>query len=463
MARIILADDSELIKSTLKLYLSKEKHLVYSADDGSQAIELFKKERPDLVITDIIMPETDGFGVLKYVKDHDPNIPVIMITGVDDTESTIKAIQEGAYDYIEKPIDVTRFNQVVKNALRSKELSEQLAVSLSKEEEEEFRGKATLVGSTPVMKEIYKSIGRISSSRITVLIQGDSGTGKELIARMIHNSGTTKGQPFIAVNCSALSESLLESELFGHVKGAFTGAVRNKKGKFELAANGTIFLDEISEISYDLQVKLLRVIQEKEFERVGGESTVPLEARIIAATNKNLSNLVDDGKFREDLYFRLKVFTITAPSLRERREDIPALVIHFVKKINKELHKNVRKVPYEVMEMLQDHHWVGNVRELENTLMQAILLSKSDVIEPDNVLLKKADAKKDSNVPDMFDYNPNWSMGELEKFHIENVLNEVNGNKQRACKILGISKPTLYNKLDLYGISIRAGKDSDSK
>ncbi|MFO7526519.1 MAG: sigma-54 dependent transcriptional regulator [Ignavibacteriaceae bacterium] len=463
MARIILADDSELIKSTLKLYLSKEKHLVYSADDGSQAIELFKKERPDLVITDIIMPETDGFGVLKFVKDHDPNIPVIMITGVDDTESTIKAIQEGAYDYIEKPIDVTRFNQVVKNALRSKELSEQLAVSLSKEEEEEFRGKATLVGSTPVMKEIYKSIGRISSSRITVLIQGDSGTGKELIARMIHNSGTTKGQPFIAVNCSALSESLLESELFGHVKGAFTGAVRNKKGKFELAANGTIFLDEISEISYDLQVKLLRVIQEKEFERVGGESTVPLEARIIAATNKNLSKLVDDGKFREDLYFRLKVFTITAPPLRERKEDIPALVIHFVKKINKELHKNVRKVPYEVMEMLQDHHWVGNVRELENTLMQAILLSKSDVIEPDNVLLKKADVKNDSNVPDMFDYNANWSMGELEKFHIENVLNEVKGNKQRACKILGISKPTLYNKLELYGISIRAGKDSDSK
>lgn len=459
MARIILADDSELIKSTLKLYLSKEKHLVYSADDGSQAIELFKKERPDLVITDIIMPETDGFGVLKFVKENDPNIPVIMITGVDDTESTIKAIQEGAYDYIEKPIDVTRFNQVVKNALRSKELSEQLAVSLSKEEEEEFRGKATLVGSTPVMKEIYKSIGRISSSRITVLIQGDSGTGKELIARMIHNSGVTKGQPFIAVNCSALSESLLESELFGHVKGAFTGAVRNKKGKFELAAKGTIFLDEISEISYDLQVKLLRVIQEKEFERVGGESTVPLEARIIAATNKHLSTLVNDGKFREDLYFRLKVFTITAPPLRDRKEDIPALVIHFVKKINKELHKNVRKVPYEVMEMLQEHDWVGNVRELENTLMQAILLSKSDVIEPDNVLLKKPEAKNYEDSPDMFAYNPNWSVAELEKFHIENVLNEVKGNKQRACKILGISKPTLYNKLDLYGISIRAGKD----
>jgi DNA-binding NtrC family response regulator len=404
------------------------------------------------------MPEADGFQVLKYVKENDPNIPVIMITGVDDTESTIKAIQEGAYDYIEKPIDVTRFNQVVKNALRSKELSEQLAVSLSKEEEEEFNGKTSLVGSSPIMKEIYKSIGRISSSRITVLIQGDSGTGKELIAKMIHNSGITQGHPFIAVNCSALSESLLESELFGHVKGAFTGAVRNKKGKFELAGNGTIFLDEISEISYDLQVKLLRVIQEKEFERVGGESTVPLEARIIAATNKNLAKRVDDGKFREDLFFRLKVFTITAPPLRDRKEDIPALVIHFVKKINKELHKNVRKVPYEVMEMLQEHSWVGNVRELENTLMQAILLSKSDVIEPENVLLKRPEFKVNKDEPSIFSYNVNWSVAELEKFHIENVLNEVKGNKQKACKVLGISKPTLYNKLELYGIPVSTGK-----
>lgn len=458
MARILLADDSDLIKSTLKLYLSKEKHLVLSADNGAEAIEIFKKERPDLVITDIIMPEADGFQVLKYIKENDPNIPVIMITGVDDTESTIKSIQEGAYDYIEKPIDVTRFNQVVKNALRSKELSEQLAVSLSKEEEEEFSGKTSLVGSTPVMKEIYKSIGRISSSRVTVLIQGDSGTGKELIAKMIHNSGITKGHPFIAVNCSALSESLLESELFGHVKGAFTGAVRNKKGKFELAGKGTIFLDEISEISYDLQVKLLRVIQEKEFERVGGESTVPLEARIIAATNKNLGNLADDGKFREDLFFRLKVFTITAPPLRDRKEDIPALVIHFVKKINKELHKDVRKVPYEVMEMLQEHTWVGNVRELENTLMQAILLSKSDVIEPENILLKKPELKKNANEPSMFSYNTNWSIAELEKFHIENVLNDVKGNKQRACRVLGISKPTLYNKLELYGIPVNTGR-----
>jgi len=291
-----------------------------------------------------------------------------------------------------------------------------------------------------------------------VLIQGDSGTGKELIAKMIHNSGITQGHPFIAVNCSALSESLLESELFGHVKGAFTGAVRNKKGKFELAGNGTIFLDEISEISYDLQVKLLRVIQEKEFERVGGESTVPLEARIIAATNKNLAKRVDDGKFREDLFYRLKVYTITAPPLRDRKEDIPALVLHFVKKINKELHKNVRKVPYEVMEMLQEHSWVGNVRELENTLMQAILLSKSDVIEPENILLKRPEFKINKDEPSIFSYNVNWSMAELEKFHIENVLNEVKGNKQKACKVLGISKPTLYNKLELYGIPISTGK-----
>jgi two-component system, NtrC family, response regulator AtoC len=285
-----------------------------------------------------------------------------------------------------------------------------------------------------------------------VLIQGESGTGKELITKIIHYTGITHHQPFIAVNCTALSESLLESELFGHVKGAFTGAIRDKKGKFELAEDGTIFLDEISEISPNLQVKLLRVLQEREFERVGGELSIPMRARIVSASNKNLAEWVQQGKFREDLYYRLKVFTIEIPPLRERKEDIPKLVVHFLKKINKELHKNVWKVPYEVMELLQTHNWVGNVRELENTLLQAVVLAKGDVLEKEYILLKKDDNIKNKDVKSEIN-NATLSLAAIEKSHIKLVLEKVNWDKQVAAKVLGIAKTTLYNKIETYGLT----------
>ena len=306
-----------------------------------------------------------------------------------------------------------------------------------------------LIGNSPAIYDLYKKIGKVSSNRVSVLIQGESGTGKELAARIIHNSGITKNKPFIPVNCSALTETLLESELFGHVKGSFTDATRNKKGKFELAEDGTIFLDEISEISAALQVKLLRVIQEKEFEKVGGEETVPMRARLIVATNKNLGDMVQRGKFREDLYYRLKVFSINIPPLRERKSDLPALVIHFLRKINTELCKNVTIIPYEVMELLQECDWTGNVRELENTLMQAVILAKGTILEKEFILMGGMDHHNgSSNLP----ADTKLSLAELERNHIKIVLDEVNWDKKEACKILGIAKTTLYNKLEIYGI-----------
>lgn len=448
METILVIDDDESIRETLYLYLSELNYKVLLASDGKMGVEMLEKEHPDLILTDLRMGNYSGIDVLRRAKEIDSHNQVVLMTAYEDMQSTIKAMQLGAYDYIEKPLELERFNVTIKRALESKRLSERLVIAIS-EDSTEYQIENSLIGKTPIMKDIFKKIGRISSNRVNVLIEGESGTGKELVTKIIHYMGITKDQPFIAVNCTALSESLLESELFGHVKGAFTGASRDKKGKFELAGEGTIFLDEISEISPNLQVKLLRVLQEKEFERVGGEETIKMGARIVAATNRNLAETVKQGKFREDLYYRLKVFTIDLPTLRERMDDIPSLVIHFLKKINKDLHKNVRKIPYEVMELLQNHEWVGNVRELENILLQAVVLSKGDVLEKENILLRKVTADSPSSSEDL----AKLSLAEIEKRHIKLVLDHLNWDKPKACKVLGISKPTLYNKIQTYELS----------
>jgi DNA-binding NtrC family response regulator len=447
MEKILIIDDDQSFGETLEIFFSGLQFKTVRALNGEEGIKMFDLEHPDLVLTDLRMPKLDGLGVLDQVKLKNNKIPVILITGVDEMQTTIEAMQKGAYDYIEKTMELERIKGIVKRAIESKKLSDRLDDELFNDTTE-FALATCLIGSTPSMKEIVKNIGRVSSSRVNILIQGESGTGKELITKIIHYTGITNNLPFVAVNCTALSESLLESELFGHVKGSFTGAVRDKKGKFELAGDGTIFLDEISEISPNLQVKLLRVLQEKEFERVGGESTIPIKARIISASNKNLAELVEKGKFREDLFYRLNVFRIDIPPLRERREDIPKLVVHFLKKINKELHKNVWKVPYDVMEMLQMHDWVGNVRELENTLMQGVVLAKGDVLEKEFLLLKKPGSydKKEENTDTM-------SLAEIEKKHIKLILDKVKWDKQTASKILGIAKTTLYNKIEAYGLT----------
>jgi two-component system response regulator AtoC len=450
--KILVIDDDESIRKTLTSYLKKLNFDIYSANNGLDGIELADAEHPDLVITDIKMPGADGFEVLKKAKEIDSYIQVIIISALDDMHSTVEAMQQGAYDYIEKPLEIDKLKIIINRALENKKMSEQLALFISTEAEE-YQLENTLIGKTPIMKDVYKLIGQTTSSRVTVLIEGESVTGKELVARAIHYSGITKSQPFVPVNCTALTESLLESELFGHVKGAFTGSIRDKKGKFELAGEGTIFLDEISEISHNLQVKLLRILQQKEFERVGGESIIPMSARIIAATNKDLNALVREGKFREDLYFRLKVVSIKLPPLRDRIEDIPLLVNHLLVKINKELHKNVTKIPEEVMEMLKNNYWIGNVRELENTLMQAVVLSTDDVLNKENILIPKGQVRKPEQSEIKEERVQFITLSENERNHIKKVLDAVQWNKNKAYKILGISLPTLYSKIETYNLS----------
>ncbi|MFH0733093.1 MAG: sigma-54 dependent transcriptional regulator [bacterium] len=442
--KIIVIDDDESIRKTIANYLTRLNYNVKTANNGLSGLELIKSNSFDLVISDVRMPGLNGLELLQKVKEIDSNIQVIIITAHDDMQTTIKAMQYGAYDYLEKPLEVDRLKFLVSNAIENKKLSEELSSKLI-EQDTSINIPNIIVGKTTAMKEVYKTIGKISSSRVTVLLQGESGTGKELVARSIHYSGITKNLPFIAINCTALTESLLESELFGHEKGAFTGSIRDKKGKFELAGEGTIFLDEISEMSPNLQVKLLRVLQEREFEKVGSENIIAMKARIIAATNKDLDKLVVDGIFREDLYYRLKVVSLELPPLRNRKEDIPLLVNHFLSKINKELHKNVYKITDDVMHVLQNYNWFGNVRELENTLTQAVVLTRGDVLQKESILIN--DNKLSGFI---FEETKNFSLHEVEKRHIKLVLDSNNWNKQKAAEILQISLPTLYAKIENY-------------
>lgn len=444
MNKLLIIDDDEALRETLKLYFKNDGYEIFVADGGKSGLNKLEEVNPDVVLCDIKMPDMSGLEVLDKIKEFDKSIQVIMITAFNDVNSTITAMQKMAFDYITKPLDIPSLKIKLKKALEIRSISDELSEFVLNDPLETKNGK-TLVGKSPAMQEIYKYIGQLSLNKLTVLLQGDSGTGKEMIAKVVHESGS-KNKPFVAVNCSALVETLLESELFGHVHGAFTGAIRDKKGKFELAGDGTIFLDEISEMSLSVQSKLLRVLQEKEFEKIGGETSIKMRARIIAASNKNLEKLVKEGKFREDLYYRLKVFTINVPSLNERKEDIPLLVMHFIDILNKEVHKNIKKIPYDVMESMQNHSWVGNVRELENTLRQAVVLCKSDVLDKDSILLSKS---KPDHLPD-YDYN--MSLEQVEKKHIKYVLDSINWDKRNAIKILGISKPTLYSKLQKYDI-----------
>ncbi len=445
MEKILVIDDDESIRQTLTNYLKRLGYSVLSAEDGRIGFEIIRNQQYDLIISDIKMPNLNGLDLLKKVRDIDPRTKIILITAHDDVQTTIDAMQLGAYDYLEKPLDIERLKVTIARALESKNLSERID-SLIEDQAEEFQPGKKIIGKSKPMREVYKIIGQVSANRVTVLLQGESGTGKELVAKSIHYSGITKLEPFVAVNCTAITESLLESELFGHEKGSFTGADRTKKGKFELAGSGTIFLDEISEMSQHLQVKLLRVLQEKEFERVGGESVIPMKARIITATNKNIEQLVKEKKFREDLFYRLNVVKIELPPLRQRKDDIPLLINFLLQKINRELHKNVLKVSNEVMSLLNQHDWTGNVRELENALMQAVVLTNGDVLLKEHILIRN----QFSGLPS---YTINVSLAEVERKHITSVLEHTKWNKSKAAEILGISLPTLYSKIENYKLT----------
>lgn len=446
MSRILAIDDDSIIRALLTNMLQKEGYEVITASDGTTGLTLALNEDPDVVITDYQMPGMDGMQVLENIKKGNASIPVIMLTAHGDIALTIKSMQAGAYDYLEKPIRMEEMLKVVRNATelakQSRSIREIIPSTSLKAIEEN-----TFVGKSPVMRNIFKNIGRISIIKVNVLITGETGTGKELIARLIHHSGVTRDNPMVVVNCASLPDNLLDGELFGYCKGAFRGATFDKKGKFELAGEGSIFLDDISELSDANQARILRVIQEQEFEKPGCQSPVPMKARIIASTNKDLETLVKEGKFREELYYRLKVFTISIPPLRVRKEDIRDLVNHFISKHNRKLNKKISKITDGVITLLQAYDWPGNVRELENTLLQAMVMTYGDVLEKDNIVL--------TNViePWLQSQQKNLvSLEEMEKIHILRVLEAVNWHKQDAIEILNLTRPTLNAKIEKYGI-----------
>ncbi|MEI6683657.1 MAG: sigma-54 dependent transcriptional regulator [Bacteroidota bacterium] len=449
MEKILIIDDEQLYRTMLKHTLVKEGYTTIEAESGESGLALVASEHPDLVLTDFRMPGMDGLEVLSEIHKTDPRLPVVLFTAFGDVALTIRSIQVGAFDFLEKPFNPLQLKITVHNALNSVRLSNSLNEVLTNGVSGETMLEDNIpMGKTLQMKEIFKNIGRISLNKVNVLIQGETGTGKELIARLIHFSGVTRQSPFVILNCSTLSESILESELFGQVKESFTGTFIEKKGKLEQAGDGTIFLSEISDISLNTQVKLLRVIQDLEFEKVDGQETIPLKACIIASTTRDLETLVKEGKFREDLYYRLKVFTISLPALRERKEDMRDLVIHFLHKLNKRMNKNVIKIGDGVIELLQAHEWFGNLRELENAILQAIVMSKSDVLEKDNITLNKLQTShaEPDNLPQL------RSLSDVEKYHIERILNEVKWNKVEASRILEITRPTLNAKIEKYGL-----------
>jgi len=457
MNKILVIDDDKSIRESLSLYLSEEGYTVCIAASGNEGVNLFIQEEPDLVILDIRLPDIDGFSVLEDLQEEDENVKVIMITAFHDMETTIKAMKGGAFDYIHKPLNISELDIAIQKALKSVEMERKLSGLLT--ESRQFKV-GDIVGSSKDMQLIFKTIGIVSQNRTTVLIQGESGTGKELIARVIHNNTDSK-EPFIAINCSAIVETLLESELFGHEKGSFTGAIGKKLGKFELAGQGTVFLDEIGEMSIGLQAKLLRILQEQEFERVGGKDTIKVKARVIAATNKDLRELVATGKFREDLFYRLNIVSIRIPPLRERRGDIPLLVDFLLNKISCELHKSVVKVADDVMEEFLRYAWPGNVRELENLLVRAAVVAKSPVLMrsdfpplatlPANaVTSSKSD---NTNVISFVNEAGNMlTLDEMEERYLRLVLARGIKTKGEVCDLLGITRPTLERKLEKYSI-----------
>lgn len=439
MSNLLIIDDDSAICRTLQLHYRSRGHVVNVAYSSSQGLAAANASVPDVIILDIRLPDSDGLTVLPEFKKAYPETAVIMITAFDDMDSTIQAMKHGADDYIHKPIDIHELDSAVARVL-IRQKPDKRDMSVLADNRSTLAGK-TMIGHSRVMKEVFKTIGLVAAKPVNVLITGESGTGKELVARAIHDAGVQSAGPFVAVNCAALIETLLESELFGHEKGAFTGAVSRQIGKFAIASNGDIFLDEISELSLTMQAKLLRVLQEKEYFPVGANHSETSNARVIAATNVDLDERVKKGLFREDLYYRLQVMTIHIPPLRERKEDIPDLVQAMLARINQEMRRKIERVSLDVMESFQLYDWPGNVRELENVLMKAVVLCTGDIITkeyiPDAIYnTKHIRSSDDKPFTEM-------TLREIEQIHITRVLEATGWHKGQACKILGISRPKL--------------------
>ncbi|WP_129598267.1 sigma-54-dependent transcriptional regulator [Anaerophilus nitritogenes] len=445
--KILIADDEKNMIWAMKKALKNEDYKIITAANGIEAVEKAKDQEIDLVLLDLRMPKKDGMKALREIKAFNENIPVMMITAHGTMESAIEAMKIGALDYISKPFDIEELKMQIRKALEIGNMKEQIEFLTKKLKDK--TGKV-IIGNSLRMKEVLDVVNRVAKSTATILITGESGTGKELIANAIHYNSDRKNKPYIKVNCGAIAESLLESELFGHEKGAFTGAVSRKPGRFERADGGTLFLDEVGELSLATQVKLLRVLQEKEIERVGGTEVIKVDVRVVAATNRDLKKMVEEGTFREDLYYRLNVIPIELPSLRERKEDIPVLIDYFIQKFCREMGRSLISICEDALERMVQYSWKGNIRELENVVERLIILSQGNVIHredlPKEILLQNEDPSEFILPKEGID------LEEVEKNLIQQALKKTDYNQTKAANLLGITRHTLIYRMEKYNI-----------
>ncbi len=449
MSKILIVDDEANMRLVLGAMLKKEGYEVAMAENGLEALRVLKGQDIAVVVSDLKMPKLDGMGLLEQVSEDYPSTPIIIITAHGTVATAVDAMKKGAFDYVTKPFDQDDLKRIIEKALKTSALNEEEV--FLRPEEFDPQG---IVGSSKPMLEIYDIVRRVSPTMTTVLLTGETGTGKDLIARAIHGNSPRRGNPFIKINCAAIAETLMESELFGYEKGAFTGAAMTKQGRFELAHKGTLFLDEAGEIPRDMQVKLLRVLEDHEFERVGGLKTIKVDVRLVAATNRNLLQDVKEGRFREDLFYRLNVFPIHVPSLRERREDILPLADYFLAKFNQKLEKSVCHIDTGVKEMLLRYDWPGNVRELEHLLERFVLMAKGDTILAEDVPpeLKAASVSPPEKSEASFKDFIKSQTEEVEKQMIVKALEECGGNVTRAAQQLGLSRKGLQLKMIRYNL-----------
>ncbi len=463
MAQVLIIDDHDSMRDGLELLLRKRGHRTRSAEGGQRGLDLLHEQAADLVITDLRMAQVDGLEVLKRVREHAPETDVLVITAYGTVETAVEAMKRGATDFITKPFSWEEFAVKVERILKDRDererlRKENLALRVEnawlKEDVQVRYGE--IVGESPAMQDVFRWIDRVARSESTAMIYGESGTGKELVARAIHAASSRRDGPFIRVNCGALAEGLLDSELFGHEKGAFTGAEKRRRGRFELAHGGTLFLDEIATISPTTQVRLLRVLQERELERVGGEETIPVDVRILAASNISAESLLAEGRFREDLFYRLHVVPVVIPPLRERRADIPVLVTHFIEKLRDRTCSPVRGVSGAALERLVEYHWPGNVRELENVVERALVLAEDEVLAVTDLPALSGGSldgphTSDTALPDE-GMDITQVIEGMEERLLRQALSKAGGVKAEAARLLGLKPSALYYKLEKYGI-----------
>jgi DNA-binding NtrC family response regulator len=438
--KLLIVDDELSVRDSLAKWFHEEGYEVGSAESANEALTRMAEGRWDAALVDIKMRGTDGIELQRRMHEIDPELVVIMMTGYASVETAVTALKNGAYDYVTKPLDPDEIAHLVKKALAHKRTEKENV--LLRETVAEVARPEEIVGQSAVMAKVFDAIETVGPTDATVLITGESGTGKELVARAIHQASPRRFHPLVVIHCGALTETLLESELFGHEKGAFTGAQYRKKGKFEIAEGGTVFLDEIGDISLKTQTDLLRVLQEHEIVRVGSNQPIRVDFRCVAATNRDLEKLIEEGKFRPDLFYRLNVFRIELPPLRDRRDDIPALVNHFVHKFSLQMNKKINRVSPEAMDLLQQQPWAGNIRELENAVERAMVVAQEPEIKEQDFVFKSTVSNGGPK-----------SLDEMEKAHILHVLESCNWNQTRASEILDIDRVTLHHKLKKYGWS----------